>query len=70
MEATTHKEAKKQVKDARNQGNGITGGINGTIEASVGVLGTLCRRPTELAPSDDPRVNSLVKRLKEQGYKR
>jgi hypothetical protein len=44
MEATTMKEAKKQVKDARKQGNGTIGCTDDTLEASVGVLGTLHRR--------------------------
>jgi hypothetical protein len=60
MEATTMKEAKKQVKDARKQGNGTVGCTDDTLEASVGVLGTLHRRPTELAPSDEPTDHILV----------
>jgi hypothetical protein len=72
MVATTIKEAKKQVKDARKQGNDTVGLTDGTLEVSVGVLGTLRRRPTELAPLDDPTVNSLVASddWKEQGCTR
>jgi hypothetical protein len=47
MDATTIKEAKKQVKDARKQAK-RTVRTDGAIGGSVGVLGTLRSRPNKV----------------------
>jgi hypothetical protein len=49
-----------QSQRRKKTGNGTVGRTDGTLEASVGVLVTLCRRPAELAPSDEPTAHILV----------
>jgi hypothetical protein len=44
----------------KKTGNGTVGWTDGNLEASVGVLGTLRRRPAELAPSNEPTAHILV----------
>jgi hypothetical protein len=49
-----------QSQRCKKTGNGTVGWTDGTLEASVGVLGTLRRRPTELALSDERAAHILV----------
>jgi hypothetical protein len=49
-----------QSQRRKKTGNGTVGWTDGTLEENVGVLGTLLRRPAELAPSDEPTTHILV----------
>jgi hypothetical protein len=49
-----------QSQRHKKTGNGTVGWTDDTLEASVGVLGTLRRGPAELALSDEPTAHILV----------
>jgi hypothetical protein len=49
-----------QSQKHKKTGNGTVGWTDDTLEVSVSVLGTLRRRPAELAPSDEPTAHILV----------
>jgi hypothetical protein len=53
------KEAKKQVIDVRKQRKDTFRWTDSTLEANVGVIGTLSRGLSQLASSDEPMVHLL-----------